>query len=67
MTFILWLAFDRGVKAGTISSYLAGVRQLHIMKGVEPPKLRTNLISMALKGKEHKDQAASRMNNQMER
>jgi len=67
ITFILWLAFDRGVKAATINSYLAGVRQLHIMKGVEPPKLRTDLVSMALRGQEHRDQAAKRLNPHKER
>ena len=67
MTFILWLAYDRGLKAATINSYLAGVRQLHIMKGVDPPKLRTNLVSMALKGQEHKDQVAKRLAPHKER
>ena len=67
VTFILWLAFDRGVKAATISSYLAGVRQLHIMKGVDPPKLRSDIVSMALRGQEHREQAASRLHANKER
>jgi len=57
ITFVLWLANEREVKAGTINSYLAGIRQLHIMKGVEPPKLRTDLVNLALKGKSHRDNA----------
>ena len=58
ITFVLWLANERNVKAGTINSYLAGIRQLHIMKGLEPPKMRTELVNLALKGKSHKDNAA---------
>ena len=60
ITFILWLAYDRGVKAATINSYLAGVRQLHIQKGIDPPKLRSEIVSSALKGQEHRDQAKQR-------
>ena len=67
ITFILWLANERGVKVATINSYLAGVRQLHIMKGVDPPKLRTELVSLALKGKAHKDAAARRSQGTGER
>jgi len=67
ITFILWLAYERGVKANTINSYLAGIRQLHIMKAVEPPKLRSDLINMALKGKGHKEQAAKRTEGIQER
>ena len=59
-TFILWLANESGAKAATINSYLAGVRQLHIMKGLEPPLLRTGLVKLALKGKAHKDAAERR-------
>ena len=65
--FILWLAYDKGVKASTISNYLAGVRQLHIRKGVDPPKIRTERVTMALKGKEHEEQAKMRTNEIQER
>jgi hypothetical protein len=37
LEFIGWLMYERKVKAGTISSYLSGVRQLHILKGMDPP------------------------------
>ena len=60
ITFILWLANERKAKAATINSYLAGVRQLHIMKGLEAPQLRTGLVKLALKGKAHIDAAERR-------
>ena len=60
ITFILWLANERKAKAATINSYLAGVRQLHVMKGLEAPQLRTGLVKLALKGKAHLDAAERR-------
>jgi len=60
ITFILWLANERKAKAATINSYLAGVRQLHVMKGLEAPRLRTGLVKLALKGKAHLDAAERR-------
>ena len=67
ISFILWLANERKAKAATINSYLAGVRQLHIMKGLEPPTIRTGLVKLALKGKAHMDAAANRTNGHEER
>jgi len=43
--FIHWLAFKRGLKAGSISGYLSGIKKLHIMKGAEEPKIRTELVN----------------------
>jgi len=67
VVFILWLANERKVKAATINSYLAGVRQLHIMKGVQPPNLRTELVKLALKGKTNKDAAEKRARGSIDR
>ncbi len=50
----------RKVKASTINSYLAGIRQQHIMLGLEPPCLRNNLVKLVLKGKSHMDGIESR-------
>jgi site-specific recombinase XerD len=55
--FIHWLAFKRKLSAGTISSYIAGVSKLHILKGMPEPKLRTELVKMILKGKKNMEAA----------
>jgi hypothetical protein len=39
LIFIDWLIRIRGVKGATANSYLAGVRQLHIVKNIDPPQL----------------------------
>ena len=51
LVFIYWLIERRGIKVSSVQSYLAGVRQLHINKGMEPPKIRTDLVKQALKGR----------------
>ena len=51
LMFIYWLIEKRGVKVSSVQSYLAGVRQLHINKGMDPPKIRTDLVKQALKGR----------------
>jgi len=51
--FIHWLAYERGLKAATVSGYIAGVRKLHIVKGLEEPKLRTELVAMVLEGRKN--------------
>jgi len=53
--FIHWLAYKKGLKAGTISGYISGIRNLHIMKGMEEPKLRSNLLKMVLEGRKNID------------
>ena len=50
LIFINWLARTRGLKAATISTYLSGIRQLHVVKGIEPPVIRTGLVKLVLKG-----------------
>jgi hypothetical protein len=55
LEFVGWLASERNVKAGTINSYLAGIRQMHILKGMEPPVIRTNLLKFLLQGQKNKD------------
>lgn len=48
--FIDWLHRIRKLSVGTIRCYLAGLRQLHISKGIEPPVFRTSLVNLVLKG-----------------
>jgi hypothetical protein len=60
LEFVGWLISERGVKAGTVKSYLSGVRQMHIMKGMEPPTIRTSLMKFMLQGKKNLDNLAAR-------
>jgi len=53
LRFIHWLAYKRKVKAGTLNSYLAGIRNLHIVQGIDPPVLRSELVKMILKGRKN--------------
>ncbi len=50
LTFIDWLATARNLKYTSINSYLAGIRQLHITRGLTSPDLRTDLVKLVLKG-----------------
>ena len=51
--FIHWLAYVKRNSAATIKGYLAGIRKLHIIKGIEEPKLRTEMVNMILEGRKH--------------
>lgn len=59
LTFINWLATTRKVKAGTIHCYLAGVRHLHVTRGLDPPQ-KSELTKLVLKGIANKDGIAKR-------
>jgi hypothetical protein len=60
LEFVGWLAGERKVKAGTISSYLAGLRQLHLLEGMEPPAIRSDLVKFLLQGKKNMDNIKAR-------
>ena len=60
MAFIHWMAFNRGVKSGTIKNYLAGIRQLHIAKGVSEASFKTERITTMLNGLKNKEMAERR-------
>ena len=51
LLFVYWLIEERKLKVATVNSYLAGIRQVHIMKGLPEPKLREELVKQALKGR----------------
>ena len=51
LIFIYWIIEEKGLKVATANSDLAGLRQAHIMKGLPPPKLRSELVKQALKGR----------------
>ena len=43
-----------------METYLAGIRQLHITAGINPPTLRSNLVSAVLSGKKNKENTKKR-------
>jgi hypothetical protein len=53
LRFVHWLICDRGLSAASVSSYLAGVKKLHVIKGMEEPKIRTSLVQMIIEGKKN--------------
>jgi hypothetical protein len=67
LEFIGWLISERKVKAGTINSYLSGIRQMHILKGMEPPIIRTNLVKFLLQGKKNLDNVLARTEDPIKR
>jgi hypothetical protein len=60
LTFVDRLARVRGLKCATINSYLAGIRQLHIITGLAAPVLRSDLVKLVLKGISNVDGIAKR-------
>ena len=49
--FVHWLFKVRKLKVATVNSYLSGVRQMHISKGMEPPNIRDSFVKEILRGK----------------
>ena len=61
LTFIAWM-INRELSASTMESYLAGIRQVHLINGVALPILRTPLVKQLLEGQKHIDALARRLN-----
>ena len=55
LIFIDYLARKRGLKGASISSYLSGLRQLHIIQNFDPPEFRTGLVKLVLRGISNQD------------
>jgi len=55
--FVHWLIYKRGLKGASVSNYLAGIRMMHIVKGIEAPTLRSDFIQLILTGKKNQDAA----------
>jgi len=53
LLFVHWLVFKKGKKAATVNNYLAGIRKLHVMKGMQAPTLKTDLVKMILAGRKN--------------
>jgi hypothetical protein len=61
LKFVHWLMFNRGLSAPSISGYLAGVKKLHVIKGLKESHLRTELVQMVLEGKKNIEAAARQL------
>ena len=55
LTFIHWLTFTRELAGSTIETYLSGVRQMHVARGIEERFTRSERIKVILKGIKHRD------------
>jgi hypothetical protein len=60
LAFVDWLARVRKLKAATIKTYLSGIRQLHVVHGLDAPELRSGLVKLVLKGIDNRDGIATR-------
>ena len=67
LVYIDWLARIRKLKSATIKTYLSGIRQMHVVRGIEPPELRTGLVRLVLKGIENADGITTRKNGHVGR
>jgi hypothetical protein len=54
------LITSRGLKAATVNCYLAGIRQMHLVRGMEPPALRSSQVQLILKGQQNIDSEGKR-------
>ena len=60
LLFLAWL-IGRGLQARTISTYLSGVRMLHLRLGHYIPVLRSELVKQILEGRVHLDSVNRRL------
>ena len=67
LLFIEWLVNTRKVMSATISHYLAGLRQLHVSKGIDPPVIRSDFVKQILRGKLNADNIVKRSTPQAKR
>jgi hypothetical protein len=51
----------RKVKHRTIENYLAGIRQLHVVKGLDEPNLRAGVVGLVLTGKKNMETRARKV------
>ena len=49
LLFTYWLNEEKGLKVATTKSYLPGLRQLHIMKGLPALKVHSGLVRQAMR------------------
>ena len=60
LVFIHWLAFTRGLTGATIETYLSGIRQMHVTRGMEEHCFKTERVKLIIKGLKHRDTTEKR-------
>lgn len=60
LTYVAWL-LSRGLQSRTISTYLAGLRQVHLAKGILIPVLRPEIVKQLLTGANNLERIKSRL------
>lgn len=66
LMFIGWL-LDKQVGADTINTYLAGLRQLYLSKGLNPASIRSELVTQIIKGRRHQTLSVDSIGSQKQR
>ena len=61
LLFTSWLLTIRKVKATSAEVYLSALRQVHMVKGFEPPSLRPDIIKTILQGAKHQNTIKDRL------
>ena len=59
LAYVGWL-LNKGLSAATIDSYISGLMKSHMAAGINPPDLRTPLVTTAIKGKRNLDNSDKR-------
>lgn len=62
VVFLNWLLKERKVKSNSAESYLAGLRQLHLIEGHSIPVLRADIVKTVLKGAQHRSWLEEKIN-----
>ena len=65
--FLSWLLEVRRIKPSSAESYLAGLRQLHLVEGLEIPTIRSDIINVIIKGAKHESWLKEKLNPQSKR
>jgi len=60
LLFTDWLLTDRQVSAATANAYLAGIRKLHEIRGLEVTKLKSSLVNQVIRGKKNEEAVRKR-------
>ena len=64
LTFTSWLLVKQRVRGATVDAYLSALCQVHLVRGVEPPKERPEIV-MIVAGAKHKDAVTDRTSGQL--
>ena len=62
--FLGWME-ARGLKSRSMSTYLSGIRALHIASGFKEPFLRNPMVKLILRGQDNFDKLEDRMTGKL--